>query len=102
GNRVGAAAECRKVVVLDEQAVEEANAVVVASALSDRILFEQSPAGRGLARVEDAGRAAGCGRFDVAACERRDTPQSLQEVGGGPVGGEAGPHRAGLRGQPTP
>ena len=63
-----------QVVVLDQDGVEQAGAVVVAAAAAHRILFQPSPAGRRLARVVDPGRRAGNG-VDIATRERGDARQ---------------------------
>ena len=47
----------RQVVVLDQDGVEQAGAMVRAAAAADGVLFEPPPAGRRLARVVDAGLA---------------------------------------------
>jgi len=54
------------VVLLDQDAVIEAEAVVPAAAAGDGIFLRQAQSGQGLARIDDARPGAGDG-FDVEA-----------------------------------
>ena len=82
----------RRVVLLDEDGVEQADAVVRAPAGGDRRLLERPQARRRLARVEDPRT----GPFDLANAPRgegRDARELLQEVERRPLGGEDRPGR---------
>src|SRR5581483_9513701 len=96
-DRVRPVAQGREVVVLDEDAIGEADAVVVPAALADGVLLQEPPAGGGLARVEDL--AAAAGDIDVAARQRGDAAEPLQEVQGRALRGQDRAHRPGERGQ---
>ena len=75
------AAGRRDVIVLDQDGVVEAHAVVRGSAGRGGGLFERPHAGGGFARIEDAAAGAGHG-FGVAACQGGHAAQALQEVQG--------------------
>src|SRR5262249_13161144 len=92
-NRVRLTCECGQVVVLDEDAVEEAHAVVLAAAAADGVFGQQPPAGQRLARVEDLARQAGHG-VHVAARQRRDAAEVLKAIERGAFGGEDAAHTA--------
>src|SRR5438067_2204507 len=62
---LAAQAEGGEVIVLDEDAVEEADAVVVAAAAAHGVFLQESPTGQGLAGVEDLALQPGDG-LDVA------------------------------------
>src|SRR6266536_1229485 len=95
-HRLADAAARRDVVVLDEDAVAEREAVVRPAAGAHGVLLQPPPAGRRLARVEEPRPAAPRGeRVGAAARQRRDTREPLQEVEGGALGREE-------RGQPAP
>ena len=64
---------------LDEDAVEQTNAVIVSAALPNRVLRQQPPARDRFARVKNLGRRTGDG-IDIAARERGDAAQVLHEV----------------------
>jgi len=67
------------VVVLDEDARAEIEAVVAGAAREHGGLLEHAEARRGLAGVDDLGAGAG-DRLGVALGERRDAGQPLHEV----------------------
>ena len=80
------------VVVLDQDPVVEARAMVAAAAGAHRVLLERAQRRRRLARVEDGDPAVG--GVDVAARQRRDAGQALQEVERRPLGGQHQRRRA--------
>ncbi len=73
-----------QVIVLDQDGIVQAEAVVAAPAAPDRVLFQRTPAGRGLARVVDRGARAG-DRRDEPRRQGRDPAQPLQKVERGPL-----------------
>src|SRR5262249_36035276 len=77
--RFGDSAGERDVVVLDENAVGQIQAVVHAAATAHSVLVEHPPAGNGLARVENAGVRADHG-IHIFAGERCDSAHALQYV----------------------
>ena len=77
-DRGNAAAE-RDVIVLDENAGGEIDAVIGASAAEDRVFFKGAHAGDGFARVEHAGVRA-LNRVGKLARERGDAAEVLQQV----------------------
>ena len=68
-----------EVILLHEDAVVEAGAMVPAAAAADGVLLERAEPGRGLARVED-GRPRPLGQLDEAAGEGGDTAEPADEV----------------------
>ena len=74
------------VVVLDQDPVVEARAMVAAAAGAHRVLLERAQRRRRLARVEH--RDPAVGGVDVAPRQRGDPGQALQEVERGPFGGQ--------------
>ena len=74
------------VVVLDQDRVEEADAMVRRAAGAHRVLLERAQRRRRLARVEDGDAAAG--RVDELARARGDAGQPLQEIERGPLADE--------------
>ena len=78
-------------IVLDEDAVVEPEAMVVSSAASDGVLLQQTPARQGLARVVDLGLGA-ADRPDVLVRGRRDPAETLEEVQQNSLGAEHGTH----------
>ena len=84
-----------QVVVLDEDGVEQAGAMVVAAAAADGVLFQPPPAGRGFARVVDA-RAGAFDAADVLARERGDAGEAAEKIQQRPLAGE---HVAGRTGE---
>src|SRR5947209_1033072 len=87
-------------IVLEQDAVVQANPMVVAAAATNGVLFEQSPAWCCLARVEYLRGQAG-DRFHIGARQRGDSAQPLHEVKGRPLTGQDTPHRAGHDRQPS-
>ena len=69
------------VVVLDENGVEEAEAVVDAAAQGDGVFVQRAKTRDGLAGVEDGGAGSG-DRVDECAGERGDAAEALEEVEG--------------------
>ena len=76
---VGNAAAQRNVIVLDENAGGEIDAVIGAAAAEHRVFLEGAHAGDGLARVENASAGA-LDRISVSTRERGDTAEMLQQV----------------------
>src|SRR5438105_2117906 len=74
-------------VVLDQDPVMEAEAVVLSAAGPDRVLLELPKARRRLARVEDGRAGAGDG-VHVGSREGRDTGEPAENVEGDSLGGE--------------
>ena len=77
-HRGNAAAE-RDVIVLDENAGGEIDAVIGAAAAKHRVFLQRAHAGHGLARVEHAGVRA-LNRVGIFARERGDAAQVLQQI----------------------
>ena len=75
------AARERDVVVLDQHAVVEPEAVVARAAGRDRVLLKHAQARRSLARVNDL-RVRALDGLDEAARERRDAGEALHQVQG--------------------
>lgn len=75
------------VVVFDEDAIEEAHAMVGSAACSDSILGETSPTGQRLASVEDR-RGCAFYRLDELVCEAGDAAQVPDEVKSRPLADE--------------
>ena len=69
----------REMVVLDEYRVEEAGAMIAATAAVDGIFLEPSPAGRRLAGVVNVGRGAG-DLADVLASECGDAREAAEQI----------------------
>jgi len=67
------------VVVLDEHGAVESQPVVPAAPATDRILFQQAPAGGGLARIEDA-RPCARHSIHISSSHSGNAAQSAQEV----------------------
>src|SRR5437868_2272231 len=67
------------VVVFDEHAIIQPEAVVEAAADRHRVLFKSAQSGRRLARVNDLCASAFDG-VNITFCKRRDTGQPLQKV----------------------
>ena len=82
-----------EVVVLDQHAIGESEAVVVAAAVLDRQLFEQTHAGSGFPGVDHA-RDAALGFGDILARDRGHAGEPLHEVEGGALGREERAGRA--------
>src|SRR5205809_4799031 len=82
------------VIVLDENRVVEAHAMIRDSSGGGGHLFETAQAGRGLASIEDATACPG-DTVDVTGGERRDTAQALQKIQCNALAGE---QRAGVPG----
>ena len=82
--RPGGCLEPGEVIVLDQNRIEQAEAVVAPSAAPDRVLFQGAPAGSGLARVVNRGAGAG-DRRDEPRRQGRDPAQPLEKVEGGPL-----------------
>ena len=89
-DRLGDRAGDAQVVVLDQDAVVEAEAMVRAAAAADGVLLELAQARRRLAGVEDR-RAGAVDRVDVAAGERGDAAEAAEQVEREPLARE---HRA--------
>ena len=81
------------VVVLDEDGIVEAEAVVGAAAAAHGVFLQHAQRGRGLARVEH--RDAPASGVDESRGQRGDTRQPLQDIEGGTFGRE---ERAGASG----
>ena len=79
-------------VVLDEDGVVEAEAVIAAAAGLDRVLLEGSQARSRLAGADDAG-AVGRDQGDQVAGGGGDAAELAEEVEGGALGGEKRPRR---------
>ncbi len=76
-----------KVVVLNENGVGKAGAMIASPATTDGIFFQASPTGRRLARIVNAS----LGFFDTAdifACERSDSRETAEKVQQRPLAGE--------------
>ena len=82
-----------EMIVLHQDHVEEAEAVVRSAARRDRRFLKFPQTGRGLARVEDL-RAIGPGRLDELPGQGRDSAQALEKIERDPLGGEDGPGAA--------
>ena len=80
------AADRGEVIVLDEHAVAEAHAMVVAAATAHRVFLQQPPARRRLARVQHLTRQSGHG-LDVACRRGGDAAEPLQKVQRRPFAG---------------
>jgi hypothetical protein len=94
-HRLGDPAGERRVVLLDEDGVVEAGAVVDAAAVRDRRLLEPPQPRRGLARVEDLRHPArSAHRRHHARGQRRDPRQAAEEVQRSPLGGQQRPRVA--------
>ena len=87
------AAGRRGVVLLDEDRVEQAEAVVRPAARGDRGLLERAQPRRRLARVEDP-RAGALDLADRARGRGRDARQAAEEVQRRALGGQDRPRRA--------
>ncbi len=87
GGEIVERAEEGEVVVLEHDAVEEAEAVIPAATAGDGVFFQHAPAGGGLARIEKAGAGLAEGG-GVAAGLRGDAGEALEEVEGDAFGGE--------------
>ncbi len=92
----GHAAGDRDVVVLDQDAVIQAHAMVQPTAADHGVLRQRSQAGNGLAGVENLDAAAGS--FDELARPRGDPRQVLQDIERGSFRGEDAGRRPGDRG----
>ena len=90
--RPGGGLEPGEVIVLDQNRIEQTEAVVVPSAAPHRVLFQGTPAGSGLARVIDRGPGAG-DRRDEPRRQGRDPAEPLEKVEGGPLHRQQGTHR---------
>ncbi len=87
--RRGKAAAEGDVVVLDQDAVLQVEAVVEAAAAADGVFIERAQAGDGLAGVEDFGlRLHGGDGADVLVGERGDAGHALHQVEDDALGGE--------------
>ena len=84
--------ESGEVIVLDENAVEQAESMVVSATATHGILFQQPPARQCLAGVENPRLQPG-NRIDVAAGLRGDAAEVLKEVECCAFAGEDGTHR---------
>ena len=94
--RAGPAAACEpgQVIVLDQDGIVQTEAVVEPTTAPDRVLFQGTPAGSGLARVVD--RRAGAGdRRDEPRRQGRDPAQPLEKVERGPLHRQQRTHRPG-------
>ena len=68
-------------IVLDQDAVLQIEAVVEAAAAADGVLIEGAQAGDGLAGVEDFGlRLGGCDGADIFVGQRSDAGHALHQV----------------------
>src|ERR1700733_1237574 len=79
GEHLGNAAPKRDVVVLDQDAVGEVEAMFFAAAAGDRVFIQQAQAGHGLARVKNL-RFGALHLVDVAAGDGGDAAHSLHQV----------------------
>ena len=68
--------------------------MIPAPAAADSVFLEKTPAGRGLARVEDR-RARAIDRRDIARGQGGDSAQALHEIQGRAFDGKQRPHGAG-------
>ena len=76
-------------VVLDENALGEAPAVIGGTSRPNRRLLQRAQARRGLARVPDPRRrVGGASGLDIAVRRRRDPGEVAEEVEGRSLGGE--------------
>ena len=91
------ATDDRDVVVLDQDRVVEAVAVVGAAAAAHGVFLQRAEAGRRLAGAGDARLRMG-DRIGHGARRRGDAGQMAEEVEGGAFGGEDGAGGAGYRG----
>ena len=87
-----------EVVVLDQQAVIEAHAMVQPAAATDGVLFQQAVAGGGFAGVIDAGSCALDG-IDEATGLGGDAGEALDEIEDDALSGKQRTERAGDQGQ---
>lgn len=93
GHRVGfGVLQDLEMVVLDQDQVVEAEAVVVSAATTYGVLFELPPPGCGLARVEDPRAGAGHRTYE-AGRQRGNAGKALHEVQCDPFGRQQGPGR---------
>ncbi len=67
------------VVVLDQDSVGKIEAMILAAATADRVLVDNSQAGSGFARIENAGLRAG-NRVDKFAGKGGDAAHALQKI----------------------
>ncbi len=81
------------VVVLNQNRVEQADAMIPDAARRGRPLFQQPQAGRGFPGVQDAGGRA-AHRIDKARRHGRHAAQPLEEIQGDALAGEQRPGRA--------
>ena len=94
-----AAGACRRqMVVLDQHAVAQVEAVVLPAAYSHGVALQRSQARRRLARVQDANVEAGYG-IDQPAGGAGDAREPLEEVEGDPFAAQDRRERAGDGGQ---
>ena len=87
------AAGDRDVVVLDQDRVVEAEAVVEAAAAAHGVFLQRAQARRGLARAADA-RVGACGAAHVIGRQRGDAGQAADEIQRGALADEHGARRA--------
>ena len=79
-------AQGSEMVVLDENEIVEADAMIASAPAGDGVFLEAPPAGRGLARVENLGARA-TNRLDELRGERGDAGEALNKIEGGALGG---------------
>ncbi len=84
--------EPRQVVVLDQDGVVQAEAVVEPASAPHGVLLQRPPAGCRLSRIVDR-RAAADDRRHVPRRQGRDPAETLEEVEGRPFHGQQRPHR---------
>lgn len=89
GGEVVGGAEEGEVVILQHDAVEEAEAVVPGAAAGDGVFLEHAVARGGFARIEQSG-AAGAEGCDVGGGGGGDAGKALEKIEGDALGGEKG------------
>ncbi len=87
------AAGDRDVVVLDQDRIVEAEAMIEAAAAAHRIFFQRAQAGGGLAGAADAQFGAG-GVAHVIRCQRGDAGQPADKIQRGALAGQHRSRRA--------
>src|SRR5687768_5411928 len=78
-------------IILDENSVEQAHAMILAAAAPHGVLFEPPPAGGGFASVEDLTVQAGNG-LNIFLGLRSHAAQTLEEIQRGPFAGQDAPN----------
>ncbi len=90
--RLGGSLEPREVIVLDQDCIEQAEAVVMPSTAPDGVFFQGTPTGSGLTRVINRGLGA-CDRRHEPRRQGRDPAEPLKKVEGDALHRQQGTHR---------